>query len=101
MSNKRRIGPKKAVLIPRGAEMDALRALGLNPKAPPRSGRCMMCGNDLQPTEDHSVCDSCWPPGVDPKWKEPDPEGGPAYTVLDADTGELTAYETNPLEEDE
>lgn len=27
----------------------------------PRSGRCILCKKDLQPTDiDHSVCNSCW-----------------------------------------
>lgn len=60
MSNRR-----KLKMVKQGAEtMALLRSMGLNPKAPPRSGRCMLCGVDLTGHKDHSLCDGCFPPDM-------------------------------------
>lgn len=93
MSNKR-----KLQMYGRGEETKLLRSLGITPKAEPRSGKCISCGNDLKATEDHSVCDACWPPSVDVKWKEPNPDNSPDYVKVDLDTGEFEEI-PNPFEQ--
>lgn len=86
---RRRQGRKRIVgMYGRGEETKLLRSLGANPKAEPRSGICISCGNTLQPGEDHSVCDKCFPPDM-LHLKETDPHGGPKYTAVDLDTGDV------------
>jgi hypothetical protein len=66
----------RLVFVRQDEAVAALRALGLDPKAPPMSGRCVICGKALNTDpaageidKDHSICNTCFPPEMADEWQ--------------------------------
>jgi hypothetical protein len=74
--------------------MALLRSQGFEPKAPPWSGRCMVCGKDLDPAvdKDESVCTTCFPPDMKEEWEGKRVD----YTEVDLENGGVRELKVNP-----